>query len=41
MITLGGQKVEVVHIKQFFKLTKSTPKYLIEWLAENKDYSMP
>lgn len=41
MITLGGQKVEVEHIKQFFKLTKSTPKYLIEWLKETMDYKMP
>ena len=41
MITLGGQKVEVEHIKQFFAITKTTPKYLIEWLEGNKDYFMP
>jgi hypothetical protein len=41
MITLGGQKVKVEDIKQFFYITKSTPKYLIEWLKETMDYMMP
>jgi len=41
MITLGGQKVKVEDIKQFFIITKTTPKYLIEWLKETMDYKMP
>jgi hypothetical protein len=41
MITLGGIKVKVEDIKKFFEITNTSPKYLIEWLENTKDYDMP
>ena len=41
MITLGGIKVKVEDIKKFFEITNTSPKYLIKWLIETKDYDMP
>lgn len=41
MITLGGIKVKVEDIKKFFEITKTTPKYLIQWLENTKDADLP